>query len=319
MLEKAMKKQTIASKVEKHWTVLLVDGHGRIRRIPQFRRMMWIVAGICAGALILAVVMGLLYGGTLQRHHALSEEMAQLQDKLVALRQQNDLLKARAVRLETLAGTPEKGAPPSAPSPSAKVEEAAGAKPSLEKVAAPKTSDAAAPRAPSPEPAETPKAASPEPQQTPQVDAEGLKVVYRPDTQTIEARFVIKNTGDVPAGGRAVVVLETEEGPSQVRLALPTVPLRDGQPLGNQGRRFSISRFMTVELERKFAEPGTQFTGAVVYAYTLEGRRLLEKPFAVALAIPEEEKPAPQTLPAAKPLGLSLPDPAPDETTGVQP
>ena len=316
-----MKKKTIASKVEKHWTVLLVDGHGRIRRIPQFRRMMWIVAGICAGALILAVVMGLLYGDTLQRHRALSEEMAQLKDKLVALRQQNDLLKARAVRLETLAAGPEMDVRPSAPSAPAKAEAeaAAGAKPSPETAAASKTADGADPPSP-PEPAEPPKAAPPEPKQTLQVDAEELKVAYRPETQTIQARFVIKNTGDVPAGGRAVVVLETEEGPSQVRLALPTVPLRDGRPVGNRGRRFSISRFMTVELERKFAEPDTQFTGAVVYAYTLEGRRLLEKPFAVALAIPAEEKPAaPQVVPAAKPLGLSLPEPESDETTGVQP
>jgi len=317
-----MKKRSSASKAEKHWTVLLVDGQGRIRRIPQFRRKMWIVAGIGAGALILAAVMGVLYAGTLQKHRTLAEETATLQDKLAALRLQNELLKARAVRLETLVGTPQTGGEtrPSGPPSSAKAgkQGAASAEPDLQ--AAATQTDDAAPASP-PKQAEAPAAAKPAPNQPPQVDAEGLKVLYRPQTQTVEARFVIKNTGDVPAGGRAVVVLETKEGPSQIHLALPTVPLRDGRPVGNQGRRFSISRFMTVELERKFAEPGTQFAGAVVYAYTTEGRQLLEKPFAVTLAIPEEEKaPAPEAaVPAAAPLGLSLPEPESTETTGVQP
>lgn len=318
-----MRKRTIASKIEKHWTVLLVDGQGRIRRIPHFRRKMWIVAGLSMGALALAVALGLLYGGMLQKYRALSEEKTVLQDSLVALRQQNELLKARAVRLETLVDP---------------AKEAAAQEPAPEAASSPR-SDAAAPPAqpappPAPEPEDVQPAASPKedttsPASSPEagqvesekelrVDAEGLAVDFRADTETIAAQFVIKNTGDIRAEGRAVVVLETEAGSSQLRLALPTVPLRDGRPLGNRGRRFSISRFMTVDLERKFAEPGTQFVGAVVYAYTLEGRSLLEKPFSVTLSIPEKE-PAPAAVPAAAPLGLNLPEPEPEETTGVQP
>lgn len=315
-----MKKNTIAKKVEKHWTVLLVDGQGRIRRLPHFRRKMWMVAGLTTGALLLAVIMGLLYGRTLQKHRTLSEEVARLEDKLLALRHQNDLLKARAVRLETLVASPETAAPPS-PEP---VVPAAKASPS------PAPPAEAPDKAPAPKPApvaETPSPAStkpveteaPEPKSTPQVDAEGLKLAYLPDSETIEARFVIKNTGDVPAGGRAVVVLKAKAGSSPTHFALPTVPLRDGRPVGNRGRRFSISRFMKVALERKLAEPGLQFTGAVVYAYTLEGRPLLEKPFEVSLDIPAKEPPTPVEVPTAAPLGLTLPEPKPEETTGVQP
>jgi hypothetical protein len=163
----------------------------------------------------------------------------------------------------------------------------------------------------------------------PQVDAESLKLAYMAETETIEAQFVIKNTGQGSAGGRAVVVLHTEEGRSQLRFALPSVPLREGRPIGNQGRRFSISRFMTLSLQRRFAEPGTRFARAVIYAYTLEGRQLLAKPFDVSLDIPEKKvsseaaaEPAHRPvspLPTAAPLGLTLPEPEPETPTGVQP
>jgi outer membrane biosynthesis protein TonB len=319
-----MKKRTIAKKVEKHWTVLLVDGQGRIRRLPHFRRKMWIVAGLSTGALLLAVVMGILYGGTLQKHRSLSEEVARLEDKLLALRQQNDLLKARAVRLETLVAKPDTAAKPSSgpATPTQKASPPSAKPPSQAPAKAPDPKPAPAPKAAPPEPAEPTAAEKPSKTKTPQVDAEGLKVAYRSDSETIEARFVIKNTGEVPAGGRAVVVLEAKAGSSPAHLAIPTVPLRNGRPVGNRGRRFSISRFMNVELERKFAEPGIQFTGAVVYAYTLEGRSLLEKPFVVALEIPAREPETPPPAPAAPtaaPLGLTLPEPEPEETTGVQP
>jgi hypothetical protein len=317
-----MKKRTIASKVEKHWTVLLVDGQGRIRRVPNFRRKMWIVAGLSAGALALALAMGFLYGGKLKEHRALTGEVASLQENLVALRQQNELLKARAVRLEALVPKPQSEGKdqPASTATSQTIQTAPVVEPTTETPPpqAPAAASAAEPSRAEAAKVET-KAEKPEPQKDPEVDAESLKLAYRPESEIIEARFVVKNTGDGRAEGRTAVVLETQEGPSQVRLVLPAVPLREGRPLGNRGRRFSISRFMNVELERKFAEPGTRFTGAVVYAYTLEGRLLLEKSFEVTLDIPEEEPPPPPPVPAAAPLGLTLPEPEPEETTGVDP
>jgi hypothetical protein len=173
------------------------------------------------------------------------------------------------------------------------------------------------------------QAAEPEEKKDPQVDAERLKVEYQPDTETIEAQFIIRNTGQGPAGGRAVVVLQTAGEGSPLRFALPSVPLREGQPVGNRGRRFSISRFMTLKLNRKFAEPGTRFERAMVFAFSLEGKLLLEKAFDVSLEIPEEKPPPSATIvpsmqlddtvPTAAPLGLSLPEPKTEETTGAQP
>ncbi len=325
-----MKKNSIASKFEKSWTVLLVDGKGRVRRIRNFRQKLWAIAGLSAGALIVAAVMGVLYGGMVQKQIALSEEADALREEITALQQQNELLKVRAVRVEAQAG---KTAPSAASTPPP-------AKPSIAVPAAGESGDAttsspAPPVTAAPSPvAEVPVTATPEkkPEQKPEprVDVEGLKVAYQTDTETIEAQFVIKNTGQGSAGGRAVVVLHTEEGPSALRFSLPSVPLRDGRPVGNRGRRFSISRFMTLKLQRKFAEPGMRFTSAEVYAYSLEGQALLEKTFEVALDIPEKKAPAttaPNPEPpedsdtTVAPLGLSLPEPKPEpeETKGTLP
>ena len=322
-----MKKKTIASKVEKSWTALLVDGQGRIRRIRKFRQKLWAIVGLIAGTLMLAAVMGTLYGGTLRKQMALSDEVDALRGEIVAIQQENELLKARAVRMEAQMTKPEQTV--ASGKTVASVSQPAEAVPPPASPA--KQATVAPPAVPAtPAPAATPAVVDkPKEKKDPQVDVEGLKIAYLADTEDIEARFVIKNTGQGSAGGRAVVVLHTEEGRSQLRFAVPSVPLRDGQPVGNRGRRFSISRFMTLTLKRKFAEPGTQFVGASVYAYTLEGKKLLEKTFDVTLTIPEKEvasdavvvpfAPLDDTGAAAAPLGLNLPEPKPEENTGAQP
>lgn len=318
-----MKKTTIASKYKKSWTVLLVDGQGRIRRIPHFRQKLWAIIGLSVVALTIAAVMGLLYGGTLRKQMALAETVGTLEEEITALQQENELLKARAVRMEAQAATAEKTTVPAEARVASVAPQTEAPPPST----APKTEATASSAVPPP--AAKPATAEPEQKKEPQVDVEGLKLAYRADTETIEAEFVIKNTGQSAAGGRAVVVLHTDEGASPLRFALPSVPLRNGQPLGNRGRRFSISRFMTLTLQRKFAEPGTQFVRAAVYAYTLEGKQLLEKLFNVTLAIPEKETvPAAVVAPAppsadtgmiSAPLGLELPEPEPQDPTGAQP
>ena len=323
-----MKKKTIASKYEKSWTVLLVDGQGRIRRIRNFRQKSWAIAGLVAGALILAAVMGILYGGTVRKQMALANQVDALQGEIAAIQQKNELLKARAVRMEAQMAKSEKTVGSEQTVASVSQQAAAvhpqPARPSKEVAVTPPVAPVV------PAPAATPVVVEkPEEKKDPQVDVEGLKLAYLADTENIEARFVIKNTGQGSAGGRAVVVLQTEEGRSQLRFAVPSVPLRDGQPVGNRGRRFSISRFMTLTLQRKFAEPGTQFVRASVYAYTLEGKKLLEKTFDVPLSIPKEEASSDaQVIPfgplddsgaADTPLGLTLPAPKPEENTGVQP
>ena len=313
------KKSTIASKVDKSWTVLLVDGQGRIRRIRNFRRKLWLLIGFSTGALALAGIMGILYGGMLHKQQTFSDEVDRLTGRIAALQQQNELLKVRAVRLEAQASASDNAAADN------KTSTASAPKRVETQPEATPVSQESAPAAPVDPPSEADapaEATETQPEPQPQVDAEGLKVDYQADTETLTAQFVIKNTGSGSAGGRSVVVLQTEKGRSQLRFTLPSVPLREGRPIGNQGRRFSISRFMTLKLERRFAEPGTRFVRAVVYAYTLDGRPLLDKAFDVDLSVPEKKAPpetAVKPFPTGAPLGLSLPESEPEPPAGVQP
>lgn len=322
-----MKKKTIAAKFEKSWTVLLVDGQGRIRRIRKFRQKLWAIFGLVGVTLILTAVMGILYGGTVRKKMTLSNEVNALRGELIALQQDNELLKARAVRMEAQMTKPEKSA--EAGKTATSVSQPAAVSPPPAVPAKPPTVAPPAARA-TPAPVVAPPVVDkPQEKNDPQVDVEGLKLAYLADTENIQAQFVIKNTGQGPAGGRAVVVLHTEEGRSQLRFAVPSVPLRNGKPIGNRGRRFSISRFMTLTLKRKFAEPGTKFVGASVYAHTLEGKKLLEKTFDVTLTIPEKAAapdaaivpfpPLDDTGQTTAPLGLKLPEPKPEKNTGAQP
>jgi hypothetical protein len=308
----------------------LVDGQGRIRRIRKFRQKLWALAAICAGSLLLTAVMATLYGGAVRKQMAIAEDVGSLKEEIASLQQQNELLKVRAVRMEALAaktGEQTPSSPKVAPAaPAVKPPPPSAALPEKTEPAAMAAAAAAAKPEPPPAPAPAEK---PEEKKDPQVDAERLKVSYQPESETIKAQFVIKNTGQGQAGGRAVVVLHTADEPTALRFALPSVPLREGRPRGNRGRRFSISRFMTLNLERKFAEPGTRFVRADIFAYSLEGKPLLEKTFDVSLEIPEKKAPAKATIvpsmqlddtpPTNTPLGLSLPEPEPETATGAQP
>lgn len=324
------KKHTISTKVDKKWTVLLVDGKGRVRRIHNFRRKLWMLIGFSTVCLLLAAVMGVFYGGMLQDQIALEDEIDALEGRIVEVRQQNELLKARAVRLEA-----QTVAPGSAAASATKEEKVPAKNKEVERVA---SAEQASPAPADPEPIEAPApqeskaetaAEEQEEEKEIEVDADNLKVAYRAESETIEAKFIIKNTGQGPAEGRAVVVLHAEDGQSPLRIAVPSVPLREGRPVGNRGRRFSISRFMTMTMERRLAEPGTRFVRAVVYAFTMEGHPLLDKPFDVDLDIPEKQKPAENTvettndadnaLPTVAPLGLELPKPETEQPTGVVP
>ena len=175
-----MKKKTIASKVEKSWTALLVDGQGRIRRIRKFRQKLWAIVGLIAGTLILAAVMGTLYGGTLRKQMALSDEVDALRGEIVAIQQENELLKARAVRMEAQMTKPEQTV--ASGKTVASVSQPAEAVPPPASPA--KQATVTPPAVPAtPAPAATPAVVDkPKEKKDPQVDVEGLKIAYLADT-----------------------------------------------------------------------------------------------------------------------------------------
>lgn len=272
-------------KPEARWTVLLVDGHGRVRKIPRFRQKMFALAGGVAVVFVLATIAMALF---LRARHNLSAMASALQERdaqVAGLQTQNELLLARVVKAESRREMTAPGAPHAVakdePPPTAADKPAAAAGKSLPSGAAPQTpvihraAESPKPEAPKEE-AETRDAPI-------AVVVDRFEADYHEDQQRLVTRFVLRNTGESHAEGRTVVVMRANDG---LDLTLPPVPMRDDSPLGNRGRRFSIARFMTMELERQVAEPGLRFDTAEVFVFDNQGALLMQKTFDVAVSVP---------------------------------
>jgi hypothetical protein len=143
------------------------------------------------------------------------------------------------------------------------------------------------------------------------VVVENFKVTYEAADKTLASTFVIRNTGNSQAQGRAVVVLSANDDGAAPRLTLPPVPLKNNRPRGNRGRRFSIARFMRLQLQRKVAEPGLRYDSADVFVYDMQGKLLKEQTFTVAVEIPAPQPAAPAaTVTPEEPAAEQADEPA---------
>jgi hypothetical protein len=277
-------------------TVLMVDGHGRIRTIHKFHQKLGIGIALVILALLGAAGAFWMYADGLHIQTELQGQIDALRAKVAEAEHQKELLLARAVKAEArVAASDPQGNASSAPQVTPP-EAPAKAK---DKRPAPKSSPTAAapvidaktvkPAPPKPEPA-------PKPEPVIGVAVDKFKVGYRETEKSLTANFIIRNTGNTQAQGRTVVVLSKKDNATAPRLTIPPVPLRDDRPRGNRGRRFSITRFMQVKLQRKVAEPGLQFDSADVFVFDMQGKLLQEETFEVAVRVPEEKPPAPAAV-----------------------
>ena len=293
-----MKANPQTSPNETNRTVLMVDGHGRIRTIHKFHQKMGIGIALVVLALLAAAGAVWMYADGLIVQAELREQIDALRTKVTEAEHQQELLLARAVKAEARVASSDSPGNSSTTPPVTPPEASAQAK---TKRPAPKSSAAAA--APSAVDAPKAKPAPPKPEPVPEpapvigVAVDKFKVAYQEAEKSLAANFIIRNTGNTQAQGRTVVVLSQKDSTTTTRLTLPPVPLRDNRPRGNRGRRFSITRFMQVKLQRKVAEPGLQFDAADVFVFDMQGKLLQEQTFEVAVRIPEEKPPAPAVAP----------------------
>ena len=238
--------------------------------------------------------------GSLQTQKDLQDRIANLRAQLVEAEHQKELFLARALKAERR----------TAPLKTAQTPSSRPVPPPAKTGNAPRAGIAAAKTAPTPPvPKEAPppppppaKAAKPKPVVS--VAVEKFNAAYEDSEKALTTQFIIRNTGNTQAEGRAVVVLSASEGNAIPRLSLPPVPLQNDRPRGNRGRRFSISRFMRLKLQRKVAEPGLRFDTADVFVFDMQGKLLQEQSFEVAVNIPAAEPPPPA---AAAPSAEALP------------
>ena len=308
-----MKANPQTSPNETNRTVLMVDGHGRIRTIHKFHQKLGIGIALVVFALLTAAGAFWMYTGGLQVQAELRQQIDALRAQVAEAEHQQELLLARAVKAEAriASGDPQEASSAAAPAaPPVVKARAKNKRPTPQSGAAKAEARAvevkpAKPAPPKPEPA-------PQPEPVVSVVVDKFKVTYLETEKALAADFIIRNTGNAQAQGRTVVVLSSKADTTTPRLTLPPVPLRDDRPRGNRGRRFSITRFMQVKLQRKVAEPGLQFDAANVFVFNMQGKLLQEKTFEVAVRIPEEKPPVPAAVAAPAASAAPGPDQTPD-------
>lgn len=152
-----------------------------------------------------------------------------------------------------------------------------------------------------------------------------LELTHDAGNKTLMARFRVKNTGErsSPVAGRCVVVLKTGREDQGSWLTMPRVKMVDGQPEGNRGQAFRISRFRDMEIKARGVADPSEYESATVYVFDTSQNMLLEETIPVSLPAPPAERaaPAPATDSQEKPAGetVILESAGQPETAGTAP
>lgn len=279
------------------WTLLLIDGGGRIRRLRGLRLMVATAVGTILVLIGALAALGILWQHRAREHQKTLDALNEAQARIAALKSDNEGLLARAVVAESRAEAPAVGIPdrpppaaPPAPSPVPPITApAAPPTPAPSLTRPPVLPEAIADAAPAP-------AAKEEAEAPARVEVENLAVELDPEGRRVQVRFNLRNTGKGQAEGRSVVLLRTEGG-GEAWLALPEGALVGGEVRGDRGRRFSIRRFMTVKLDAEVPSRGVRVAAAEAHVFDDQGRRLGEKRFPVELEIPVAGDAAPAVGP----------------------
>ena len=151
--------------------------------------------------------------------------------------------------------------------------------------------DTALPPVETPAPPETP-AAAPAPELRPPIDpGEGVAVdgfrLALNAAGSIELRYKLTALAQprTPLAGHVIVVLSAEQLEPERWLSLPRVDLANGRPTGRQkGYTFAISHAKEFAQSMTTPRPLPDFTRAVLYVFSSDGRLLFARDYAVGLA-----------------------------------
>jgi hypothetical protein len=136
----------------------------------------------------------------------------------------------------------------------------------------------------------------------PEVALGDLEMKHNPAKKSLFASLRVKNTGPLssPVSGRCVVVLKNKEMDFGTWLAIPRVPLMNGQPDGKQGQKFKISSYIDLKIKAAGIADPSSYDKATVYVFDISGAKILEKDFKIDLPAPKPSSKT-DTLPASLP------------------
>jgi hypothetical protein len=260
----------------RRWTVLFIGDHGRV---IAFKRVKTLI-GLAVAALVLTVAALVVLMVVNQTLHGRSRELQQRleasQQKVLALRQERDLLTAHVALAETrmretLAGMGRPTAAVKEPERTAEVN-------------APSAQEASGAQAP------------PEPQAVPandfkppvgageSISVEDVRIRWDGAERVFNLGYRVVNTGQggKPLRGHVIVVMKGEDLQPDQWLSMPRVDLPKGRPTGRQkGYTFSISRQKSFSHTVPAPKTFPAFSTAVLYVFATDGQLLLAKDYEI--------------------------------------
>ena len=265
---------------------MLVGDHGRVIPFRHFKTLIVGVGVVLTLSLCALILLGVLYTRQRGQIGRLQEDLEQLQAQSAKFRDEKDLYLTQLIALQK-----QSGALPQKPAdvPQTRAEEV----PPSETKATPEKEE------PAPE-AKKVQAEKPVPKAEPQVqwsaDIRNFNVSYDNRQGVLTSEFRIYNTTRPKQRlkGRTVVIFKTIGDPPNQWAIVPTVPLQQEIPVGEQGRSFNIQNYQTERFKTLRRTNSPKYDIAAVYVFTDPGGELIGKkelPFNVDYSPPAPPKP----------------------------
>jgi hypothetical protein len=285
-----MKKEPGFFGKHRYWSIMLVGEHGRVIPVRRFKEIAVVVTGVAFFSSLALIVMGLGYVHQGRTVDYLQTEVDRLQQQANILKDERDVLKAKMVigSIQSGSNDPEKENAEMEPAPH-------------DSTPAPKNiSD-------QPPVAEQPEKQSASPQW--QADIRQFDIDFEPKEKALKARFMIYNVSKPrePLSGRTVLVLKSGDDPP-LWLALPSVPLKNGQPSGGAGQAFQVRNYRTMHFDAVAPKTADVFSTATAYVFHENGELLIRRNFDIDVNVGQTAEPEEQdgsTTPEVSEAGSS--------------
>ena len=254
---------------ERRWTVLFIGDHGKVIPFKRVKTVAVLVAATLATAIAAVAVLVWVNQGLHARSSDQHQRLESARKDNEQLRRDRDLLTAQVVLLES------------------RMRETASARSAPSE----RRPDTAPPQLETPAPAET-SAAAPAPERRPPIDpgdgvaVDGFRLTLNA-AGSIELRYKITALAQprTPLAGHVIVVLSAEQLEPERWLSLPRVDLANGRPTGRQkGYTFAISHAKEFVQSMTAPRPLPDFTRAVLYVFSNDGRLLSARDYPVGLS-----------------------------------
>lgn len=265
---------------------MLVGDHGRVIPFRHFKALtvgvgITLILSLCA-----LILLGFMYTRQRQKIDALQKNLMETRAQTAKFRDEKDLYHTQLIALQKQTGelpqnpVDEKESPKESALSEAKVQEPQKPEEVKQEPDGQKKEEPA------------PKA---EPKVKWSADIRNFSVSYDNRQQILKAQFRIYNTSRPKKTliGKTVVVFKASDDPPIQWSVVPSVPLRDGKPVGNNGKSFRVNNYRTETFKTWRRKNSAEYETASIYIFSEQGELIAnhELPFNVDYSPPAPVEP----------------------------